>query len=532
MIRPAVKNDDKVYSIKRLFKPPHQKALPNFDFKQIAQHAANKGAKNTRRLQLQKQDNTYRITKLFRDKKSNQYKIEKINEYYNEKYKALRSAWKIHGDVDIFQIHEVLTELVNKMTATLPENVKLQVVLENTKNDRFNQTKFLSKQEVVNKLSDWVNFFIDYHDMEMEDMVIKLIAIELPTASGKRVNAIITSSKRSIIQIRNIDTICLARSVVTGLAVQNQEKLLDIFKNNLTNAEVAEINKGRHIKSQINRGVLLDNEKTYLIQGRKLQTVLAEALHRICNIPVKRQGNDLQDVKHFEEKLDIEIQIYNLETRQIYQGLDKNVKIYILMSENHFDVISSLQGFKGTNDDCKAKKLKCKACNNKIKCDTTVPKITCKNCNKYFYGKSCFDSHVENKRCIEFSYMCKACHKYFKTRELKSADHRCEDVKCGNCHKFLGRDHRCYMMRKDLKPTSEKYIFYDFETTLEHKTSKHIVNYCVAQYFDGACVTFVTLDDFCKWVFDKSKHKGYVFSTLWKGVRFSICCRMADISRR
>jgi hypothetical protein len=78
VIRPAVKNDDKVYSIKRLFKPPHQKALPNFDFKQIAQHAANKGPKNTRRLQLQKHDNTYRITKLFRDKKAVNTKLKKL----------------------------------------------------------------------------------------------------------------------------------------------------------------------------------------------------------------------------------------------------------------------------------------------------------------------------------------------------------------------------------------------------------------------------------------------------------------------
>ena len=57
VIRPAVKNDDKAYSIKHLFRSPHQKALPNFDFKKIAQHAANKGAEKARRLQLQKQDN-------------------------------------------------------------------------------------------------------------------------------------------------------------------------------------------------------------------------------------------------------------------------------------------------------------------------------------------------------------------------------------------------------------------------------------------------------------------------------------------
>ena len=42
-----------------------------------------------------------------------------------------------------------------------------------------------------------------------------------------------------------------------------------------------------------------------------MQKILAQVLHRICSIPIKQTGNDLQDVKLFEEKLDIEIQIYN-----------------------------------------------------------------------------------------------------------------------------------------------------------------------------------------------------------------------------
>jgi hypothetical protein len=67
------------------------------------------------------------------------------------------------------------------------------------------------------------------------------------------------------------------------------------------------------------------------------------------------------------------------------------------------------------------------------------------------------------------------------------------------------------MLKKDLKPASEKYMFYDFETTLESTTNKHMVNYCVAQDFSGEERVFTTLDDFCKWVFNKATHKGYTF---------------------
>jgi len=52
-------------------------------------------------------------------------------------------------------------------------------------NDTVNQTKLLNKNEIVSKLSDWVHFFVDYHDLELENMTFKLLAIELPTGAGK-----------------------------------------------------------------------------------------------------------------------------------------------------------------------------------------------------------------------------------------------------------------------------------------------------------------------------------------------------------
>jgi len=66
-----------------------------------------------------------------------------------------------------------------------------------------------------------------------------------------------------------------------------------------------------------------------------LQKVLAQALHRIYNIPVTQKGSDLEDVKQFEKALDIEIQIYNSESRQIYRGVSKQVKVYLFRSDNH-----------------------------------------------------------------------------------------------------------------------------------------------------------------------------------------------------
>ena len=241
---------------------------------------------------------------------------------------------------------------------------------------------------MIAKLADWVILFIDYHDMDIEDITIKLLKIKIPTGCGRKVNRIITvDSKHSIIQIRNRDTICLARAIVVGLAVNHREKMQSILKHNPTEVELKDINYRRQTKTQINEGILSDNEKTYLVQGEKMQKILAQVLHRICSIPIKQTGNDLQDVKLFEEKLDIEIQIHNLESRQIYKGKESEIKIYILMTENHYDVISNIAGFTCANaDHHKSEHKKCKACKNETKCDTEEPQMSCVKCCKYFYG--------------------------------------------------------------------------------------------------------------------------------------------------
>jgi len=64
-------------------------------------------------------------------------------------------------------------------------------------------------------------------------------------------------------------------------------------------------------------------------------------------------------------------------------------------------------------------------------------------------------------------------------------EHQCDEIKCGNCKKYVNYDHQCYMLKKDIKPHLEKCVFFDFETKLDPETKKHIVNYCIAQYFNS-----------------------------------------------
>ena len=46
----------------------------------------------------------------------------------------------------------------------------------------------------------------------------------------------------------------------------------------------------------------------------------------------------------------------------------------------------------------------------------------------------------------------------------------------------LRGSHKCYMLQKDIKPHSEKYVYFDFETKLDPKTNKHVVFQFIAEW--------------------------------------------------
>jgi len=116
--------DDKIYSVKRLFtESKRQTSKPQFTFADVAQHAARKAQRQA----LRKQVNDFRVAKLFRDNTTS-YRIEKVREYKYNKFNTTRSEYKIYGEVDIFQMYNVLEELIHKMTSGLPENVNCRLV--------------------------------------------------------------------------------------------------------------------------------------------------------------------------------------------------------------------------------------------------------------------------------------------------------------------------------------------------------------------------------------------------------------------
>jgi len=92
--------------------------------------------------------------------------------------------------------------------------------------------------------------------------------------------------------------------------------------------------------------------------------------------------------------------------------------------------------------------------------------------------------------------------KVIQSKDRRMIEHICEEFHCQNCKRYVLQPHECFMQRKQFNSTSEKYMFYDFETYLDDN-KKHVVNYAVLQDFSGNEWTFNNIEDFCVHVFRK-----------------------------
>ena len=139
--------------------------------------------------------------------------------------------------------------------------------------------------------------------------------------------------KNCIITIKNNDTICLARSIVTAYANLRPESWT---------------------KTQIQDG---------FNKSRKLEKDQALKFHEAANVEINDYGNDLNDVNTFAKHSGLETNIIDSEQfNEIIYTANKggNDKIYLHKTRNHFDVIKSMTAFYDVPyycHECKKKKI-------------------------------------------------------------------------------------------------------------------------------------------------------------------------------
>ena len=258
---------------------------------------------------------------------------------------------------DIYRMFQKLVRTVKEMRK-LNDNDMLRIVIQNERLPNAISTKLSKiKDFEIGSLERAVNI-LEYRSILIEECKITIQSVAISVGRGRLLLTKDTiSKKKCIITIKNDDSMCLARAIVTAYANLKSEMWSNTQRKNGFNG------------------------------SRKLQRVEAMNLHKESNVEINDYGNDLSDVERFANHLGIEINITDAEQFNsiIYMAnKSSDDKVYLLKNRNHFDVIKSLTAFYSTPyycHDCKktyTKKDKHKCLSKCLSCFTYSKNVKCK----------------------------------------------------------------------------------------------------------------------------------------------------------
>ena len=463
------------------------------------------------------------------------FKITEIGNTANKKFNAYTNEFKINvrknfinNKNDVFSVFEKMVEMTIKKRQ-LKGNDRFRLVISNDELDHPISTKLLKVSDFkLNQLLNVINT-LEYKEIDLEKCKIIVQSVKIPVGQGRlHLSKQTVNKKQCIITIKNNDTICLARAIVTGYA--------NLHPENYTTTQL----------------------KDGLNKSRKLQQIQAKELHNNANVEINDYGNSLEDVNSFASNLDVEINIIDSEQfNQIIYTANKGKtdKIYLYKTRNHFDVIKSMTAFLDVSYYCHSCKKaytrrdkhkcpqKCLSCfkyfPDGYKCDGK--KITCKQCNRVFHGNTCFKNHTSNRSkkdgddsvCNSVA-KCLKCNQIILKTYIKI--HKCGFKICYNCNKYCKNNHKCFIKKikckggnctKDNKKPcrlnkslpkkdycysyrtyNEKYLFFDFECI--QNTGTHEVNLAICHDSNGNESIFNDINSFCNGILNE-KYKGFTF---------------------
>ena len=278
-----------------------------------------------------------------------------------------------------------------------------------------------------------------------QEFTVELGVVRMDKGAGRRY---ITDTikdiraKKSIVQIKNDDNLCLARSIAVCLARCEKEE----------SSNAPEKSKRYALMRNSNRSLQKDTALQYQIQAQ---------------IPTDRACT-LSDIPSFERALDIQVVVYaaHLGNKVIYQGDDKQRRIYLYYQQDieHFDSVTNIQGLLNVSYFCH-KCLKgytrksqhsctvtCRVCRSND-CEESSPR-TCNNCNMTCRSSQCFERHEDY---CQLYWRCPKCKMVLDLKKRSKDQHRCGEWECTTCKQFQVGDHNCYLRIREPKQPIKKF---------------------------------------------------------------------------
>ena len=212
------------------------------------------------------------------------FTIERVGFRFSKKFSNYFDSYRVAVNyhpvepVDVFV--QILLEVVRERGLVQGDYIRLTV-------DHYSWYKPFSIKRF--RITDTLNFakiihefleFVESKSAPLNELTIEVHSQKIPRGRGRlQVTKKNLKSELSLMSIKNNDSICLARAIVTALA--------NLFKNKWS-------------KSQVKNG---------FNASRKLQTDEARKLHAEANVEPNEFGSTLGDVDTFAQHLSIQINI-------------------------------------------------------------------------------------------------------------------------------------------------------------------------------------------------------------------------------
>ena len=322
----------------------------------------------------------------------NFYVIESVKNVKSKKFRMTGTDHSIRfnntvSELDLIESYErtqeIFERLLNDVTAGMNEKDHVRFVLRSTQLDTPISLPFMPLQQLTPEhiFSQIERVIQSNQDFRLNDTVtVDIVHVEAPQGSGRKKRSILDigeflHKKKTVINIRNNDELCLARALVVA---------------------VAKIEKD-------------PSYKRYTDPRERVQERKARELHEATNVPLGPCG--IPEVEMFQKHLtNYEINIVSAEHDNsiIYppKPATSDAKpIYLYLHGNHYDVITSMPGFLAKSYFCHTCRRPydatlrhlcdemCKACRS-FNCVVNGP-MECDQCNRLFNSKACYDRHKE-----------------------------------------------------------------------------------------------------------------------------------------
>ena len=300
--------------------------------------------------------------------------------------------------------------------------------------------------------------------------------------------------KKSMIEIRNNDALCMIRAIVVAYARLHKDDSSEAKKH------YEDIRK----------------------PTRSYQTKETLKLMSKVGLPTNRCGR-LEDIPIYERELGVSITVASTSVcnERIYEG-DRHYKdkLYLhhfsLQGKEHYNVLTKVNAMFNMGYFCincwkpfsskeqHACETWCSVCRTEDcmeeedSIENTEP-ITCQICNRLCKSEKCFISHQERgqltrgkrkgeivpSQCDKF-WKCPTCTVTLKVEKRNPDNHECGEQKCIVCKEYhIDAKHLCFMRAEYKKHNESTMIFYDFECHQE--SDQHIPNFAIAQSVCDNC---------------------------------------------